>query len=314
MKKIQPLSLIPNYQITNPIEQKRGISLDVCELNIFETRKKVIEYPLTFSGFTVTSMLRGTKRVRFSDLIEREYIPGNTIIAPSYTGLVIDFPEASFEQPTQCTALTLENSFVKKQIAQFNEALNTASFINSWRILDNPILLYNNENLVDIQEKIAQLSFSIDPFKDVHIQLLLKELVLCVLKIQNLNILKNTAESEQNDSPFSAIVQYIRQNIFNEIQIEDLLQLSGMSKSSFYRAFTHELGISPYRLIIDERLKMAKQLLIEESLSVKETAYAVGFSSPNYFIRLFKKHEGLTPKQYVKNNSSTETNRLESLQ
>ncbi|MGH1336942.1 MAG: helix-turn-helix domain-containing protein [Aureispira sp.] len=300
MKKIQPLALIPNHQVTTFVEQKRGISLEFCELNIFETRKKVTQFPLAFNGFTITSMLRGTKRVHFADSIERKYVPGNTIIAPSYTNLVIDFPEASLDQPTQCTALTLNDTFVKKQILHFNELLDTSSFISSWRILDYPILLYNNENLVKIHEKITLLSASSDPFKAIHIQLLLKELILCVLKIQNLNILKEKATIKQNDSPFSAIIAYIRQNIFQNIQIEDLLRLSTMSKSSFYRAFTEELGISPYRLIIDERLKMAKNLLLQEDLSVKETAYAVGFSSPNYFIRLFKKHEGLTPNQFVK--------------
>jgi len=72
-----------------------------------------------------------------------------------------------------------------------------------------------------------------------------------------------------------------------------------MSKSTFYRAFVDQLGVSTYQLIINERLKIAKNLLLEERLSIKETAYASGFSSPNYFIRLFKKHEGITPKQFV---------------
>ena len=92
---------------------------------------------------------------------------------------------------------------------------------------------------------------------------------------------------------------FIQQNIYKEINITDLLKISTMSKSSFYRAFAEELGISPYQLIIDERLKISKKLLLEEKLSIKETAYASGFSSSNYFIRLFKKNEGLTPKQFM---------------
>ena len=57
--------------------------------------------------------------------------------------------------------------------------------------------------------------------------------------------------------------------------------------------------MSPYQLIISERLKIGKKLLLEEKLSVKQTAYAIGFTSANYFIRLFKKHEGFTPRQFV---------------
>jgi len=61
------------------------------------------------------------------------------------------------------------------------------------------------------------------------------------------------------------------------------------------------MNFSPDQMIIDERLKLAKKLLIEEQLSVKETAYAVGFSSANYFIRIFKEYEHLTPRQFVRN-------------
>jgi AraC-like DNA-binding protein len=299
MKKLDPIPLTPISQVTTLVEQKRGFNFDTCELNIYETRKEVIDFPLSFGGFTITSMLKGTKQVRFSDLIDREYVPGNTIITPSYSKLNIDFPKASFERPTQCAALTIENSFVKNQVHEFNEMMEKGIFIKNWRILDHPILLYNNDDLVHIHKKITRLSNTNDPFKEIHIKLLLKELVLCVLKMQNISFLKKDTALNTNNTPFSAIINFIQQNIHDEIQIKDLLKISSMSKSSFYRAFTSELGMSPYQLIISERLKIGKKLLLEEKLSVKQTAYAIGFTSANYFIRLFKKHEGFTPKQFV---------------
>jgi AraC-like DNA-binding protein len=300
MYKISPVDLIPISQVNELVEQRRGFNLTICELNIYETRKAVVDFPLSFNGFTITSMLRGTKQVRFQDMISRTYIPGNTIIAPSNAKLNIDFPKASFNHPTQCSALTLDNTFVKKQVNEFNEIFNDGAFIKSWDLLDSSVLLYNNEELVNIHKKISRIASSTDAFKEIHVKLLLKELVLCVLKMQNMSILKEDAKFNSNNTPFAAIINFIRQNIYNEIHIEDLLKISSMSKSSFYRAFVNELGISPYQLIIDERLKISKKLLIDEKLSIKETAYAVGFSSSNYFIRLFKKHEGMTPNQYAK--------------
>ena len=105
MKRLAPIPLIAVDQVTTLVEQRRAFNYDACELSIYETRAEVIDFPLSFGGFTVTSMLKGTKQVRFSDLIDREYLPGNTIIAPSYSKLNIDFPEASFETPTQCLSL-----------------------------------------------------------------------------------------------------------------------------------------------------------------------------------------------------------------
>ena len=299
MLKISPLPLIPLSKINNLVEQSRGFNFTMCELNIYETRKKVMDFPLSFNGFTITSMLRGTKKVRFNDSISRDYIPGNTIITPTNAKLNIDFSNASLENPTQCTALILDPSFIKKQIDEFNEALDTESFIKGWQVLDSSILLNNNENLVHINTKIMKTATSADPFKEIHIKILLKELILCVLKLQNINLLKIGAEHNTNKNSFTAILNFIRQNICNDIVIDDLLKVSEMSKSSFYRAFNTELGISPYQLIIEERLKFSKKLMLEEKLSIKETAYATGFSSANYFIRLFKKHEGITPKQFV---------------
>ena len=193
----------------------------------------------------------------------------------------------------------------KAQLNEFNELLYKGSLSKNIDVLDSAVFLYNNEELVSIQQKITAIAASNDPFKEIDVKILLKELVLCVLKMKHLNILNADALENTNNTPFAAIINFIRQNIYNTISIEDLLQISCMSKSTFYRAFVDQLGVSPYQLIINERLKIAKNLLLEERLSIKETAYASGFSSPNYFIRLFKKHEGITPKQFVISKSNT---------
>jgi AraC-like DNA-binding protein len=73
-----------------------------------------------------------------------------------------------------------------------------------------------------------------------------------------------------------------------------------MSKSAFYTAFTHEFGITPKQLIIRERVSYARDLLIHDGLNIKEASYASGFSDPNYFIRIFKKLEGMTPGELRK--------------
>ncbi len=72
-----------------------------------------------------------------------------------------------------------------------------------------------------------------------------------------------------------------------------------MSKSTFYRAFTDEYGITPVQLILEERLKFAKSLLNKHNeISIKEVAYAAGFNDPNYFARVFRKVEGATPSEF----------------
>jgi AraC-like DNA-binding protein len=71
-----------------------------------------------------------------------------------------------------------------------------------------------------------------------------------------------------------------------------------MSTSSLYRLFKTELGISPIEFIILEKIKLAKQYLTDKSMYIKTVSYESGFEDSNYFIRVFKHYEGMTPKQY----------------
>ena len=190
--------------------------------------------------------------------------------------------------------------YTKKIVSRFNKKAN--EWLVDLRLLDKEVIQIKptekSWSLAEVYDHVMRVSRSYQIPN-------LKELVLCVLKMKHLNILNADAAENTNNTPFAAIINFIRQNIYNTISIEDLLQISCMSKSTFYRAFVDQLGVSPYQLIINERLKIAKNLLLEERLSIKETAYASGFSSPNYFIRLFKKHEGITPKQFVNSKLNT---------
>ena len=78
-----------------------------------------------------------------------------------------------------------------------------------------------------------------------------------------------------------------------------------MSSASFYRFFKRELGMSPIEFILNEKIKVAKQLLKYPGIQINEVGFQSGFEDSNYFIRLFKKMEGITPKQYQQLNSSS---------
>jgi AraC family transcriptional regulator of arabinose operon len=81
-----------------------------------------------------------------------------------------------------------------------------------------------------------------------------------------------------------------------------------MSKASFFRAFKHEMGISPVDYIIKERLQFAKQLLNSPYNSISEACFKAGFNNLNYFSRAFHKVEGITPSQYKLRVKSTALN------
>ena len=68
-----------------------------------------------------------------------------------------------------------------------------------------------------------------------------------------------------------------------------------MSRNEFFKWFRNQFGITPLEYINRERIKLAKQLLSSQKTTITETAYQCGFTDVNYFVRLFKKSEGITP-------------------
>jgi AraC-like DNA-binding protein len=71
-----------------------------------------------------------------------------------------------------------------------------------------------------------------------------------------------------------------------------------MSKSAFFHAFKKQFAVSPLEYILRERIQQAKRIMTDDTISIAEACYRSGFNNPNYFIKLFKRMEGLTPKEY----------------
>ncbi|GAB5056020.1 hypothetical protein COSHB9_04070 [Companilactobacillus alimentarius] len=64
-------------------------------------------------------------------------------------------------------------------------------------------------------------------------------------------------------------------------------------------AFRNNYGSSPHQVLIDYRIKMAKELLLNEpQLSVDEVSREVGFNTNSYFISMFKRSEKVTPGKF----------------
>jgi AraC-like DNA-binding protein/CheY-like chemotaxis protein/anti-sigma regulatory factor (Ser/Thr protein kinase) len=91
----------------------------------------------------------------------------------------------------------------------------------------------------------------------------------------------------------------IEKNLDNSAYtVEDLARSLTISRVQLYRKVKAILGISVSDHINNMRLDKSKELLKKSELNISEIAYAVGFSSPNYFSTSFKNKFGVTPKEY----------------
>lgn len=82
------------------------------------------------------------------------------------------------------------------------------------------------------------------------------------------------------------------------IKIEDMMEDSTLSRTSFYNKVKSLTGLSPKELISDFRLKKAIMYLENSGITISEIAYKIGFNDPVYFTRTFKQKMKITPTKY----------------
>lgn len=293
---ITPVALSNQAQLKTLIENRTAYSLEQCELNVFETHAASFTVPLTFNSLVITSMLRGKKVMHLFDEDGFDYLPGESVIVPADVTMTIDFPEAAENNPTQCTALAIDSDHINNTINYLNERFPKESENSSWQLNYNQYHFFNNEEIAQLTNKLITICTGTKQHKDIYADLTLKELLVSIMQCQNLNHLHTG--NDINNNPLAAIVGYIKNNIHEKFQIEQLSSKACMSKATFYRVFKKELGISPLEYIFTQKINKAKELLRNPMLKISTISDELGFSDANYFIRVFKKIEGITPNQY----------------
>ena len=279
------------------VENRTVYSLNNCELNLFETYQESQLVPLKFNDLVVTSMLRGKKVMHLFDDPEFEYLPGETVIIPSNVEMKIDFPEASKNNPTQCLALAIDHFKINETIQFLNERYPKEGQNNFWKLDYDNYFFYNNIELASTINKLIKECMSSAITKDALADLTLQELLVRIIQTQTAKSIDTNKLTDKNN-PMVPVLEYIRANIRESINLKELSDKACMSPTSFYRYFKRELGMSPIEFILSEKIKQAKQLLKDPNVQINEVSYASGFEDSNYFIRIFKKYEGVTPKQY----------------
>ncbi|MFX3635668.1 MAG: helix-turn-helix transcriptional regulator [Candidatus Pristimantibacillus sp.] len=116
---------------------------------------------------------------------------------------------------------------------------------------------------------------------------------VCLLFAREQTIGVNSRHTEINK-----ILIYIHRNIDKQIRIEELIQLSGLSRTSFFTRFRSTTGLSPSNYMLKLKLESAKVSLETTNLSVKEIAANLNFYDEFHFSKLYKKSFGMSPRKF----------------
>jgi len=93
-------------------------------------------------------------------------------------------------------------------------------------------------------------------------------------------------------------VEYIEAHFSEDITLEQLAELTGVSLQHFCRVFRAQTGMRPMEYLARKRVSEAKRLLSSTGSSIAEIAELTGYRDPTYFGSVFRRYEGTTPTEY----------------
>lgn len=296
---LHPVPISDERSLFTMVENRSAFTMDRCELNVFETHQKAEKVNLVFGDMVLTSMLRGKKVMHLFEEPGFEYMPGESVIVPPNEVMKIDFPEARNDNPTQCIALAISTETILETVNQLNEYFPKVDDHMSWKINDRMFHLINTQDLGDIINRIIRIGVKEhNREKDLLANLALNELIIRLMQTQARQFLERNYLKLSSDHRFAFVIQYIKENIREKIDMNILSEKACMSRANFFRKFKEEIGITPGEYVLSERIRLAKEYLKNPNYQITEISFMSGFQNLNNFIRVFKKETGLTPKAY----------------
>ncbi len=112
-----------------------------------------------------------------------------------------------------------------------------------------------------------------------------------------------TTKSERSETTEEYIknaTEYIENNCFHRLTVQDVARQVGVERSYLYRIFKAKMGCSISTYILNRKIDKAKYLLTETNMQITEIACSLSFDSVSHFSMAFKKLTTIPPMAYRK--------------
>ncbi len=104
--------------------------------------------------------------------------------------------------------------------------------------------------------------------------------------------------SDRNKLLIQKVKAYVEEHYAEELTLDDMADMIGYSTYYFMKLIKEYMGMSFGDFLTSVRMNNAKKLLVSTNMSISEVGYSVGYNDANYFARVFKRQEKVTPSEY----------------
>jgi AraC-like DNA-binding protein len=122
--------------------------------------------------------------------------------------------------------------------------------------------------------------------------------LLCALSILLSARVRPRGELGRRRAQLERAVTLMRERLADDLSNLDLQRAAGVGSSQLNVLFRDLTGYSPMEYMRRLRIELARELLADPSLSIKEVAARTGFSDPNHFSRVFTHLDGIPPTAF----------------
>ncbi len=161
-------------------------------------------------------------------------------------------------------------------------------------------MIFNNaaddERLLRILRKIYRTMSDDALYGNYYASGFLYEFILEIYKYSR----KIPSFSDEAPDGLISAIEFIDKNYSEKITMDQLCKVSDLSEAHLCRLFKKHFEMRPMEYLNKKRIQRAKELLTLSYISVESAALSVGFETPSYFGRLFRRYEGCTPSEYKK--------------
>lgn len=157
---------------------------------------------------------------------------------------------------------------------------------------------HNSTAYRELLSELAAIAGGNDSIRDM---LLCEKLTSLLTLLMKETCIHETQRLTNTRATLNKLKEYLDQHFTEKISLDELAGEFYINKFYLTRVFKEQFGQSVNTYITGRRITHAKQLLRFSDMSIEEISALCGFTDANYFARIFKKIEGISPGAFRRN-------------
>jgi len=176
-------------------------------------------------------------------------------------------------------------------VIQFSRSVADELFGAEWDAEDAFVCTYSEEQFAQITDLIKVYD-TLDKSSRVA-QNLAHTIIYWIFDMS-----KETGERAGGKSRFQKLLKHLHDNKRYSLNAEDAAEICGVSRPYFMNSFKKQFQITYNDFLVRRKIAYAKNLLLNTDRKSADIAEELGFEDPSYFVKVFKKVTGITPKKF----------------